>query len=68
MLVTTSSPATAGVVFSVPTTWPLGVDLELLVGRGCPRSSDSYWYSRPDWPKASPAWYPWEARDRVRSC
>ena len=55
MLVTTLSPGVAGVVFRVPTTWPWGLTSSCC-WPGVPRSSDSYWYSRPDWPKASPAW------------
>ena len=37
MLVTTLSPGVAGVVLRVPTTWPCGVDLELLLAGDAPQ-------------------------------
>ncbi len=55
MLVTMSSPGSDGVDFSTPATWPWG-STSSSWRPGVPRSSVSYWYSSPDWPKSSPAW------------
>ena len=62
MFVTMFPPGVGGVDFKTPATWPFG-STSSCCWPGVPCSWVSYWYSSPACPNASPARYPWDARD-----